>query len=238
MSLADVQRAVAELLCDARSLDAYRRDPRGWLAARALQERERRVLDGVDASSLAAFHDIHARDRGSFVEAVLPRTTARLGERWPGEYFAAFPYGADETRVEARRFVAYLAPRTDDATRALAQLELAGFLLLDARPFEAVPTSYVRESAAARLSPGLALVPTPVDVRPLMDDPHAAAPARDGVVLLRRDRDGTTTAWIEGAHAAILKAVHARDAGAIRGMLETPAGHAAFGELLLEGVLR
>lgn len=236
MSLSDLQRAVAELVCDGSSLDAYRRDPAGWLRARSLAGRDGAVLDGLDQASLLAFHEIHARDRAYFLEAVLPLTAARIGAGWDAVYFAERPYGDDDTRAEARRFVGHLERMRDAATVSLARFELARFELLSQPPFRPAFGRLLRDPATPRLAPGLAVVGSSCHLPTLVDDPRAPTDERAGVALLRRDEDDVATAWIEGCEGELLLAVARGEQERIPDLLATRLGEEAYLDMLAQGV--
>lgn len=237
MSLADLQRAVAELVCDPRSIEAYRRDGPGWLATRELPAHEKAVLRGLDHDDLGAFHDIHTRDRAYFLEAVLPLTVTRLGGSWWRPYFATHPFGDDDTRVEARRFTGYLdATHPDPAAASLARFEVARSTLLDAPVFRAKPGTMLRDPARPRLAPGLAAVDSAHHIPTLVDDPHAHAPEAAGVALLRRDHEGVTAAWHEGCIGEILASVRREEYDRLRALLRTRIGKESYLDILSEGV--
>lgn len=236
MSLADLQDAIAALICDKRSLAAYAEERPSWLAKRRLPERERKVLDDLDLDSVRAFHEIRARDRAYFIEAVLPLTTRRLGEGWKERYFERRPYGSDDPRIEGAAFVHDLAKGSKDpATCELAAYELGTFLLLDEPPFDPAEGKAVRGPTAASLAPGLAILPASIQLPELVDDPLGEARPAEGAVLLRRDADGVTPAWIDGPIALILLAVSRREHARLRDLLASPEGQDAYREALSQG---
>lgn len=239
MSLEELQRSIAALVSDHRSLDAYLHDPHGWIASRRLNSREAQVLMGLDGEHVASFHEIYARDRAFFVEAVLPRSTRRLGVSWSRGYFDAHPQADADTRVEAALFVAWLDTTSADlATRTLARFELASFLLLDAPPFEAAEGSTHREPGELRPAPGIAIVPSSLHLPTLIDGEGDAAPVEVGVALLRRTPEGVESAWLEGPAAHFLAAVETRDVDALHAIMARRDGQQAALSIFDEGVLR
>lgn len=239
MSFSQLQRAIASLVCDRRALDAYRDDPPAWLSTRGLPPREAAVLDGLDGESLAAFQEIHARDRAYFLEAVMPLTTARLGAGWRDGYFEAEPYGDDDTRVEAARFTRFLEERMDDpAASLLARFELARLRLFDAPVFHRSVAPAPIDAAKAHLAPGLAIVESRLHLPTLVEDPlDETPPPCEGIALLRRDPDGITTAWVDGPSGRLLAAVGRRERETLRSLLGSPSGRVAFAEAAAQGVV-
>lgn len=238
MSLAELQQAIAELICDKKSLQQYVNDPQAWTRAKRLPPRESILLHGLDTASLHNFHEIHERDRAYFIEAILPLTTARIGEAWPSDYFAVQPYADENVRIEAARFVMHVELGThDEATAHLARYELAKFRLLDEPAFEPTATLHLREIALLQPAPGIAIVPSSFHLPTLVDDPDANPPRRSGVALLRRDEDGVTSAWLEGVSAGILDAIRRKDEGALRALVATDEGSRAFIQVLNDGVV-
>lgn len=238
MTLAALQQAIAELICDRNSLRAYEIDRSAWLRSRRLDPEDADILRELDQASLRAFHDIHARDRAYFIEAILPLTIARLGEGWWKPYFGARPYGDDETRTEVQKFASWLeATSLDLAAVSLARFEQAKFALLDEPPFDPAPGNILRDPTAARLTPGLAVVETTVHIPTLLEDPSMRVGSHHGIVLLRRDEDGVTTAWIEGVASMMLLAIARHDRETMRSLLATRRGQEAYLDILSQGAL-
>lgn len=238
MSLRELQDAVAQLVCDRRSLEGYAQDPTAWVRAR-VPTPDGRVLLGLDVEDVTAFHEIHARDRAYFLEATLPLTLQRLGGDWPGPYFAVEPFGHEDVRVEAQRFAAYVEQEAPDiGTPALARFELAKLLLLDAPPFAPPESFEMRMPAHPQLAGGLALVPADAHLPSLVDDPLSDAVPVTGAALLRRDADGIVTSWIEGAAATLLTAIATGDTtGILRLLREDDDARRALVQAIGDGVV-
>lgn len=238
MSLARLQQAVADLLCDPQAIQAYRADRAAWLASRDLDPEDADVLRDIDQASLQTFHDIHTRDRAYFVETVLPLTIRRLGEDWWRPYFAAHPYGDDDTRLEVARYASWLRETSvDRAAIALAAFEKEKFALLDEPVFEPAPGNILRDPAAASLAPGLAVLLADVHIPTLVEDPTLLIGPQKGVILLRRDHDGVTSAWVDGPAGVMLLLVARKAEHDIRTLLGTRTGQDAYVEIASQGVL-
>lgn len=237
MSLAQLQEAIAALVCDEESLQAYEVDPDAWSRSR-LGASDACLLARLDASSLRLFHEIHARDRAYFIEAVLPLTIQRLGADWSRAYFAKRPYGDDDVRAEAARFVEHLADDArDEGAFELARYELAKFRLLDEPAFE--PRTFEGRAPERHApAPGIAILPTPIHLPSLVEDPLGAPTGPGGVVLLRRDSEEVASAWIEGLPAQLLRAVEAKNEARLREIASTKEGRSALLQILADGAIR
>lgn len=235
MSLADQQRAIAALVCEPDALDAYGRAPSAWLASRALAGAPAAPLAGLDPGALAMYRDIHARDRAFFVEATMPLVTQRLGASWMDAYFAAQPYGDDDTLREIARFASFLARGSDTATAALARYEVARHRLALGAPFVA---AHAPGRLLTRLAPGLAIVASPWSIPALVEDPASWPVAEPGVALLRRDEDDVSSAWLRGPMADVLLALADGRAAAVWPLLASAPHEAAYRAIAKEGALR
>ncbi|MFP5354630.1 MAG: hypothetical protein ACLGIK_05675 [Gemmatimonadota bacterium] len=238
MTLAHLQSAIADLVCDEIDLRAFLEGPDSWVKGRRLGEHEAKLLREIDPSAMQAFHDIHARDRAYFIEAVLPLTTSRLGEGWSSSYFRAHPFGDDDVQVEADRFAHHLAQQDDDATACLARFEVAKFNLLDEPVFDPGDPLRIRAPRPAALAHGIAVVEASWHLPSLVEDPHAHPIPRRGVSLLRRDADGVTSAWLEGIEADLLAAIARKDHTGLTKLTTTPDGRRAFIQIVGEGILQ
>lgn len=196
------------------------------------------MLHGIDLPSLRAFHEIHDRDRASFLEAVLPLTLQRVGPAWSDAYFSATPFADDDVRVECARYVHHLVDAgADEGTLSLARYELAKLLLLDEPPFSPAGRMAWRDPASLALAPGLAVVPAGAHLPTLVEEPLHDAGLCAGVALLRRDPEDVTCAWLEGPTAGVLTIVASGEREHLARLVDDEEARRAFLQLISEGVL-
>lgn len=244
MSLHELQLGIAALACEDGEIESFARDRGAWTAARGLSAKEAMILRGIDPGQMRGFREIHARDRGSVLEGLFPRTlrVARAGTL--EDYARVNPYGRDENVVEALAFEAHVR-RThatdaaqDATTRDLAKYEANWWRIAQAPPFEPRPHPGKGASAGLRLAAGLAAFDVETDIRPIIDGvPIEEIRRVPGVVLLRRDADGITSAWLEGAPACVLTDALEGETAADISVEHGPEGERALRELLQEGIL-
>lgn len=245
MSLAALQRAVAELLYDRASRDAFEAAPSAWLAARGLAGQEARILRSIDPARARRFHEIQARDRAYFVRVLFPLSLAFHGDdSLVAAYLDHEPYGHDDFPVEAARFASFADRAAGGGLRGLALADLAAFeaatLSLRLAPDRAperpdAPGGHV-------LSPDVRLLRVRTNLPALVEALEAGAEpfveAGDGWVALRRESDGgVTPAALDVEVGALLAALAAPARLEDVALRHGPGARALLAELVAEGVI-
>ncbi len=103
----DFNTALARLLRDGKLRDAFRADPRKALAEMALEDVDRRALEGLDFAGLEVQADILLHKRFDLVKRWMPGTCEKAG-RPAFRVFARNQWPEDGLR-DARQFCGYLA---------------------------------------------------------------------------------------------------------------------------------
>lgn len=244
MSLHQLQDAIAALACEAGEVEAFARHPHTWAKSRGLSGKDAMIVTSIVPHDMLRFRAIHARDRASVLEALFPITLRNAREGTLEAYAEKHPYGHDDTLVEASTFLEFIhsthtsGSLQDASARDLAAYEAGWWSLAQAPPFEPRDGSPAHVGEL-RLARSLAAFPVTTDIRPIIEGEAEASEAAwlDGTILLRRDADGITSAWLEGVDADVLAAAaagHRRD--------DIIAKHGAHAERLLadfaaEGIL-
>lgn len=191
--LASFQEALATLLYVEDELEAFRQDPAAWTRGRGLDAGQARLLVPLLPAHLRRFHDMQARDRAYFVQALFPLTLAFAREGTLDDYLRACPFGDDEYAREAASFAAWAATARADEPGVvdLARFEAERVSLWRHEPAR-VPPGHVMRAPHVRALRCRTDVPALVEA---LESGETASPlARDCHVALRREDGGEVVA--------------------------------------------
>ncbi|HWG90595.1 MAG TPA: hypothetical protein VNZ52_07065, partial [Candidatus Thermoplasmatota archaeon] len=254
MTLHRLQEAIAALLYEPATREAFARDPRRWATLQGLAAEEAKVLASVPLDQVDYFRELQARDRAYFVEALFP-LTLRLAEDpdLVAGFLAASPYGEEENPKEAASFREFVhashrgsAPR-ERALRDLAAYEAAlAELRVTPVPEPTLPLlARLQPTEHLGLAPGLLVLRHESNLPELvtaLEEGATAFPRRaPGVVVLRRADvpGGVESAALDPLDGEILSrlATGATVSGLVALFGSAPAVRRRLPELLEEGVI-